>query len=66
VKDEWNNQLGNGRDIHYSRESSSESTIWRITAQARDSDILHQANIKGPINRWDVEAYFRDDLMKER
>jgi hypothetical protein len=64
MKDEWNNQLRNGRSVNYSIEPSSE-LIWRITAQVRGSAILYQANVQGPIRRRDVEEYFRDDLMKE-
>jgi hypothetical protein len=64
MKDEWNSRLANGRDVDYSIEPSA-AQIWRVTAQARDRVILHQANIKGPISRRDVEAYFRDDLVKE-
>lgn len=70
MKDEWDSQLGNGRYVHYSREPDSSDpgpeSLWGITAQARDSVILHQTNFKGPINRQQVEAHFRDDLMKER
>ena len=65
MKDEWDSQLGKGRDVHYSIEPSA-GPIWRITAQARESVILHQASLQGPIGRQEAEAYFRVDLMKER
>ena len=64
MKDEWDCRLGNGRDVHYSIDRSSEP-LWAITAQALGSVVLHQATVKKPIGRREVEAYFRDDLMKE-
>ena len=63
MKKEWNSQLGNGRDVHYSIERSE--PLWGITAQLRDSVVLHQAQVKGPKTKQEVEAFFRDDLMKE-
>ena len=64
MSDEWNSPLANGRDVNYSIEPSAEQ-IWRVTAKARDRVILHQANVKGPISRKDVEAYFYDEMVRE-
>jgi len=70
MKDEWNSRLENGRDVDYSKEPDSEEpgpeSWWRITAQARDSDILHTDSTNGPISKQEVETRFREDLMKER
>jgi hypothetical protein len=63
-KDEWESQLPNGCNIHYSIEPNADP-LWTITAQAQGSVILHQNNVKGPTGRQQVEAHFRDDLMKE-
>jgi hypothetical protein len=63
MKTEWNSQLGNGRDVHYSIEPSE--PLWGITAQVRGSVVLHQTLVEGPITRQKVEEHFRDDLMKE-
>jgi len=60
----WNSQLGNGRDVDYSMERSE--PWWGITAQVRGSVVRHQAQVKGPLSKQDVEAFFRDDLIKER
>ena len=42
-----------------------EEQLWRITAQSEGTVILQQANVKVPIGRQEVEAYFHGDLMKE-
>lgn len=63
MKQTWTNQLTNGHTAHYSEELLLEPE-WRITAQAEGSAVIHQANVKGPISRKAVEAYFREDLMK--
>ncbi len=63
-KVEWDGQLPNGPHINYSIEPSADP-LWRITAQAHGSMILYQATVKGPITKQEVEAHFRDDLMKE-
>lgn len=70
MKDEWDSHLGNGRYVHYSREPDTREpgpeSLWGITAQARDSDILYTGRVEGAISRQQVEAHFRDDLMNER
>lgn len=65
MKDAWDNQSSDGRDVHYSLESFPHDAMWTITAQMKDSVILHQSTINGPVDRPGVEAHFRDDLMKE-
>jgi hypothetical protein len=63
MKTEWNSQLGDSRHVDYSMERSE--PLWGITAQVRGSVLIHQAQVKGPISKQQVEAFFRDDLMKE-
>jgi hypothetical protein len=63
MKQMWSSPLGNGRDADYSIERSEQ--LWGITAQVHGNFVLHQAQVKGPKNKQEVEEFFRDDLMKE-
>jgi hypothetical protein len=63
MKTMWNSQLVNGREVDYSIERSQ--PLWGITAQVRDSFVIHQTLVEGPITQQQVEEFFRRDVTKE-